>query len=82
MIALARRNATQQGLKPPQAAFVQAYLTDPLPVASGSIDCVLSNCVVNLLPPLGKAALIKEVYRVLKPGGRVVFDDVKFSPDI
>ena len=77
MIARARSNATAKGLKPPQVAFVKALLTEPLPIESNSVDCILSNCVVNLLPPEGKASLLKEVTRILKPGGRVVLDDVR-----
>ncbi|KAH7908531.1 S-adenosyl-L-methionine-dependent methyltransferase [Hygrophoropsis aurantiaca] len=76
MITLARRNAAKKGLKPPHVAFVQALLTEPLPIASDSMDCILSNCVINLLPISGKAALLKEVHRVLKPGGRIVLDDI------
>ncbi|TFK49982.1 NAD(P)-binding protein [Heliocybe sulcata] len=76
MISLARRNAAKQGLTPPQVCFVQASLTEPLPVVSDSIDCILSNCVVNLLPTSGKAAIMKEAMRVLRPGGRVVFHDI------
>jgi len=76
MIALARKNAATKGLKPPQVAFVQAFLTEPLPIESNSVDCILSNCVINLLPFEGKASLLKEVHRILKPGGRVVLDDV------
>jgi len=74
---LARDNAKE--LKPPHVAFVQTSLADPLPIASSSIDCVLSNCVVNLLPKNGKENLIKEIYRVLKLGGRVIIDDVRLD---
>jgi len=77
MIACARSNAAAKGLKPPQVAFVKALLTERLPIESNSVDCILSNCVVNLLPPEGKASLLKEVTRILKPGGRVVLDDVR-----
>ncbi|EPQ54352.1 NAD P-binding protein [Gloeophyllum trabeum ATCC 11539] len=76
MISLARRNAAKQGLQPPQVSFVQASLTEALPIISDSIDCILSNCVINLLPNSGKVALMKEAARVLKPGGRIVFHDI------
>lgn len=76
MIKLARKNAREQDLRPPRVAFIQAGLTEPLPIASNSIDCILSNCVINLLPLDGKACLLKEVHRVLKPGGRLFADDV------
>ncbi|KIK95462.1 hypothetical protein PAXRUDRAFT_826994 [Paxillus rubicundulus Ve08.2h10] len=76
MIALARRNAATKGLKPPHVAFVKGSLAEDLPILDGTVDCVLSNCVINLLPPTGKLKLMKEVYRVLKPGGRVVLDDI------
>ena len=77
MISLARKNAIKKGLKPPHVVFVEALLTEALPIESNSVDCVLSNCVINLLPMEGKASLSKEVHRILKPGGRVVLDDVR-----
>lgn len=76
MIKRARMNAKKQSLFPPHVSFVHAQLTEPLPIASESIDCVLSNCVINLLPLSGKEKVLKEVCRVLKPGGRVYLDDV------
>jgi ubiquinone/menaquinone biosynthesis C-methylase UbiE len=76
MIARARKNASNKCLSPPQVAFVQCLLTEALPIRSETIDCILSNCVVNLLPLSGKAALLRETFRVLKAGGRIVLDDV------
>ncbi|KAF8896114.1 S-adenosyl-L-methionine-dependent methyltransferase [Infundibulicybe gibba] len=76
MISLARQNAKKKNLFPPQVCFIQTGLTESLPIASDSVDCILSNCVINLLPVSGKESLLKEAYRVLKPGGRVVLDDI------
>jgi len=84
MIDRARKNAFKQGYRPPQVVFIQTKLTQPLPLETASVDCILSNCVINLLPDAGKAALLKECYRILKPGGRLVVDDIiakKLLPD-
>jgi arsenite methyltransferase len=77
MVERARAAAKKQGLKPPQVAFVGASLADDLPIVADSVDCVLSNCVINLLPKTGKEKIIGEIHRILKPGGRVVIDDVR-----
>lgn len=71
MVELARRNADCAG-----AANVQVMLAtiDRLPLADASVDCVISNCVINLAPD--KQAVFKEIARVLRSGGRVAVSDI------
>ncbi|MGH7138180.1 MAG: methyltransferase domain-containing protein, partial [Pirellulales bacterium] len=51
-------------------------------VASESIDCVLSNCVLNLVRREDRQQLLREVFRVLRPGGRAAISDIGSSADV
>lgn len=53
---------------------------DHMPLADASVDCVISNCVINLAPD--KAAVFKEIARILKPGGRLAVSDIALKGEL
>ncbi len=77
MIDRARQNAEASGFH--NVEFRQGDI-EKMPVTANTADVIVSNCVLNLVP--NKDAVIKEIYRVLKPGGHFSISDIVLEGEL